>query len=249
MMEISLRNLSAPLRVLFSCFLLMIGIGYLAALTYLFLVDVEPHAAKGQGLIEGIAEKYHGAPTRLETALLGPMADRVGPEGRERILRWVRAGAKQENYESIKPVIDGACARCHSPNSLVKRPNGDPLPSFETYEKISEMAEINPGTSIAHLARVSHVHLFGLSFLFFLTGFIFSLSNTPTWFRVLLIVTPYAAIFVDIGAWWLTKWEELFAWVVVIGGALMGLALAGQILISLWEMWLANRMTDRRTAA
>jgi len=29
----------------------------------------------------------------------------------------------------------------------------------------------------------------------------------------------------------------VFAWVVVIGGALMGLALAAQILISLWEMW------------
>jgi hypothetical protein len=240
-MEISLRNLSLPLRVLFSSFLLMIGIGYLAALTYLFLVDVEPHAAKGQGLIEGIAEKYHGAPTRLETALRGPMADKIDFAGRARIFAWLRDGAKADTYESVKPLIDAACISCHSATSGIKRKNGDPVPSFETYEKLSDMAEINTGPSIAHLARVSHVHLFGISFLFFLTGFIFSMSSTPSWFRVLVIATPYAAIFADIGAWWLTKWEAFFAWVVVGGGALMGLALAGQILIPLWEMWLANR--------
>jgi len=241
MMDLTLRNLTLPLRVLFSCLLLMIGIGYLTALTYLFLVDVEPHTARGQGVIEGIAEKYHGAPTRLETALRGPMLDKVGPEGRANILRWIRDGAKPETYETIKPIIDTACVSCHSANSGVKRRNGEPVPSFESYEKISDMVELNPGPSIATLARVSHVHLFGISFLFFLTGLVFSLSETPVWFRVLLLVTPYAAIVADIGAWWLTKWEAFFAWVVVGGGALMGLALAGQILISLWEMWLGRR--------
>jgi hypothetical protein len=240
-METSLRDLTSPLRVLFTCFLLMIGIGYLAALTYLFLVDVEPHAAKGQGLIEGIAEKYHGAPTKLEIALQGPMSDKIDPAGKARLLAWLRDGAKEDSFQTIKPLIDAACASCHSANSGVKRKNGEPAPSFATYEEFSAVAEINVGPSIASLARVSHVHIFGISFLFFLTGFIFSLSSTPPWFRVLLIATPYAAIVADIGAWWLTKWEAFFAWVVVGGGALMGLALAGQILISLWEMWLANR--------
>jgi hypothetical protein len=239
MIETSLRNLSVPLRVLFTSFLLMIGIGYLAALTYLSLVDVEPHAAKGQGLIEGIAEKYHGAPTRLEVALRGAMADRIGPDEKERIYRWIRNGARADDYDTVKPVIEAACVKCHNPTSGVKKPNGESLPSFATYDDVLQVVEIDRGPTIAQLAKVSHVHLFGISFLFFVTGYIFSMSETAPWFRALVIVTPYAAILADIGAWWLTKWEAFFAWIVVIGGALMGLALAVQILVSLWEMWLS----------
>ena len=41
---ISLRDLPVTLRVLFSSFLIVVGIGYLMALSYLFLVDVEPHS-------------------------------------------------------------------------------------------------------------------------------------------------------------------------------------------------------------
>ncbi|OGA68278.1 MAG: hypothetical protein A3G81_02650 [Betaproteobacteria bacterium RIFCSPLOWO2_12_FULL_65_14] len=52
-----------------------------------------------------------------------------------------------------------------------------------------------------------------------------------------ILAMPFFAIWADIGSWWITKYEPVFAWVVVIGGALMGLALAAQILISLWEMW------------
>jgi hypothetical protein len=43
----------------------------------------------------------------------------------------------------------------------------------------------------------------------------------------------------DIGSWWATKYlSSLFAFTVIAGGALMGLSLALQILISLWEMWI-----------
>jgi hypothetical protein len=41
-------------------------------------------------------------------------------------------------------------------------------------------------------------------------------------------------------SWWFTKYVDpaFFAYVVVAGGACMGLALAAQIFISLWEMWI-----------
>ncbi len=238
---ISLRTLSLPMRALFSCFLLMIGLGYLAALSYLFLVDVAPHTAKGQGVIEGIAEKYHGAPTRLEVALRGPMADKINTADRQRIVSWIRAGAQPEAFAAIKPVIEANCITCHSAKSGVQRPGStEPVPSFETVDDLLRLVEIDTGPTIAQLAKVSHVHLFGISIIFLITGFIFALSETPASFRVLLIVVPYAAIFADIGAWWLTKWEAVFAWVVVIGGALMGAALGLQILISLFEMWIAR---------
>jgi len=75
---------------------------------------------------------------------------------------------------------------------------------------------------------------------------IFAHSETPAWFRIGLIVVPYAAILADVGSWWLTKWDTFFAVVVIVGGALMGLSLACQILISLWEMWIASPDSRRR---
>ncbi len=51
---------------------------------------------------------------------------------------------------------------------------------------------------------------------------------------------PRDLVLMDIGSWWFTKYLDpaFFAYVVVIGGAGMGLALAAQIFISLWEMWI-----------
>jgi len=240
-MTITLRTLPLPLRVLFTAFLLVLSVGYLTALVYLFYVDVEPHAAKGQGMIEGIAEKYHGKPTRLEMALQGPMKDRVGTEGKAKIMTWLRGGATAQDFELIKPVLEANCTGCHSANSGMKKASGEPLPSFGSYDEVSALAEIDTGLTIAGLAKVSHVHLFGISMIFVLTGFIFALGESPLWFRASVVALPYIAILADIGSWWLTKLSTVFAVVVLIGGALMGLALAVQILISLWEMWLPGR--------
>lgn len=86
---ITLRKLPIAFRVLFSSLLVLIGIGYLTALSLLFLVDIEPHLNIGQSVVEDISEQYHGLPsdTRLESALKGPMAAMASSEDRSRILK------------------------------------------------------------------------------------------------------------------------------------------------------------------
>src|SRR5215510_11724552 len=103
---ISLRDLPVTLRALFSSFLIVMGIGYLMALSYLFLVDVEPHQEAGQGVVEGISEKYHGSTsgTRLEAALRGTMADKLTAEERNQVFQWIRAGATADGYAKIEPL-------------------------------------------------------------------------------------------------------------------------------------------------
>jgi len=230
----SLRNLPIALRALFSSFLLMMGVGYVTALSYLFLVDVEPHQRMGMGLVAGISMKYHGTAggTRLESAMMGMMADKINPDDRQRVMHWIHGGASEAGYDSIKPIFDTNCVACHNPSS------GLQVPPLTDFQEVRKVAEIDAGPSIAQLARVSHVHLFGISIIFLLTGAIFSLSETPTWLRISLVVVPYLSILADIGSWWITKFDPAFAVIVIIGGGVMGLALAAQILISLWEMWL-----------
>ena len=104
------------------------------------------------------------------------------------------------------------------------------IPPLASFGAVRKVAKADTGTSLADLAEVSHIHLFGISIIFLLTGAIFALSETPIWVRVFLVVVPYLTILMDIGSWWFTKYLDpaFFAYVVVAGGACMGLALAAQ---------------------
>lgn len=233
----SLRELSLPLRALFTSFLLLTGVGYLMALLLLFLVDVSPHERMGMNLVPGIEMTYHGYTrgTRLEAALRGVMASQITAGDRDRVIQWIRSGATEAGYPQVKPIFDKDCVRCHGARA------GLGLAPLDSLESIRRFVTIDTGPGIAELARVSHVHLFGISIIFLLTGVIFALAETPVWLRVSLLVAPYLGIAADIGAWWATKAWAVFGVVVVIGGALIGISLAGQILISLWQMWIPPR--------
>ena len=113
-----------------------------------------------------------------------------------------------------------------------------PIPPLTSYDNIEKLLQTDPGENIVQLTRVSHIHLCGISLIFMVTGAIFALSETPLWLRVPLVVLPYLSIIMEVGSWWLTKYlEPAFAYVVIIGGV-MGFALAVQIFVSLWQMWI-----------
>jgi hypothetical protein len=231
---VTLRSLPIAFRALFSSFLILIGVGYLMALSYMYLVVIEPHQQMGQGLVAGISDEYHGMPkgkTLIESALMGPMADKISDADRTRVLKWVHDGAKAVAYPQVEPIFAANCTSCHMADA-------QSIPALASFEAVQKVAKVDTGTSITDLAKVSHIHLFGMSIIFLLTGAIFCLSKTPIWVRVFLVVVPYLTILMDIGSWWSTKYVDpaFFAYVVLAGGACMGLALAAQILIALWEM-------------
>ena len=231
---ITLRHLPIAFRALFSSFLTLIGLGYLAALSLLFLTDIEPHLGTKQSVIEDIAQHYHGLPsnTRLELALKGSMATMASADEKNRIIKWIHSGATKEGFAAVAPIFKNNCSACH--NAEINRT----IPTLTDYDDLKNVVKTDTGENIVELARVSHIHLFGISLIFMLTGSIFALSETPAWFRATVVSVPYLSIFLDIGSWWLTKYlSPTFAYIVVFGGGATGLALAAQILISLWDMW------------
>ncbi len=232
----TLKTISLPVKVLFTCFLLTIGIGYLSAITYLFLIDIEPHARDNMGIVQAVIIKYYGqrGTTRLEASLEGSMGDNVTPAQKRQISEWIRKGAPSVGFESIKPIFLDNCASCHSKES------GMPVPPLGTFEEVTAYTRIDLGQSIKSLVRVSHIHIFGMSFIFILTSWIFVLCEIDARWKALLVAIPFLAIWIDIGSWWVTKFEPFFAYTVIAGGVLMGFSLASQILISLWEIWLGK---------
>ncbi len=221
---------------MFTCLLLTIGIGYLFALTYLYLVEIEPHNAEGHGLLQDVIEKYYGkrGDTQLEAALNGAMGDNISAAEKEQVFLWIKGGATEKDYAAVAPIFQENCAMCHNPDS------GFPIPPLTSFEDVSVLTSMDMGQSVKGLVRVSHVHLFGMSFIFFMTGGIFALSEINVRWRCLLIATPFVAIWLDIGSWWFTKLEPIFAYTVIFGGFLMGISLFLQIVISLGEMWIWN---------
>ncbi len=229
----TLRTLPLPFRVLATVLLLTIGQGYLLAIVYLYVKDIGPHTEHGLGVVTSVVNKYYGKRevTRLEAALEGSMGGYLRPDEKQQVVEWIRQGAMEAEFVNIQPILERGCASCHSADA------GMGLGPLTTYAETVEYTSTDLGKSVLALVRVSHIHLFGMSFIFGLSGLIFAYSQTPPLFRSALIAIPFLSVWVDIGSWWFTKYEPLFAYTVVIGGAFMGLSLAGQIGISLYEMW------------
>ncbi len=226
-----LKDLPLSIRVLFTAFLLTLSIAYIFALLYLYLIDIEPHKKAGMGLLEATIHKYYGnrGNTRIERAIKGRMGERLSEEEKKEIFKWVARGATKEGYKKIKPIIDQNCVVCHNRNTG--------LIPLTTYEEVKAITNVDLGESIKALTRVSHIHLFGMSFIFILTGAIFSLSEINICVKIIILVLPFVAIWMDIGSWWFTKYKPVFAYTVIGGGILMALAFGAQVLISLYEMW------------
>ncbi|MBI5096774.1 MAG: hypothetical protein HZB32_03885 [Nitrospirae bacterium] len=227
-----LKGLPVPVKVLFTSFFLTVGIAYIFALLYLYLLDVEPHRGVGMGLLQATIHKYYGnrGDTRLEKTIRGTMGERLSPDEKKEISLWIREGATTGGFLKVKPIFDQNCTACHRP--------GSGLIPLTTYEEVRAITGIDLGESIRVLSRVSHIHLFGMSFIFILTGIIFSLSEIHLYLKTAIIALPFLAMWIDIGSWWFTKFQPAFAYTVIIGGVLMGFAFGAQVFISLYEMWL-----------
>ena len=221
-------------KLLYTAFLLLMATGYLMALVYLY-TSHEGHDGKPGVSIEDIVDTYYGnrSGTRLEAAVRGPMAGYVRQPGdRYELVAWLKSGASEPGYRTtVRPILERSCLQCHSPASGLK------IPDLSTYAGIKTVANVDTGESLHTLMKLSHIHLFGIGLVAFGIGFVFRLAAVGTWLKATLMVVPFAAIFADILAWFLTKWDPVYAYTVVIAGALLGLAWAGQILISLYQLW------------
>jgi hypothetical protein len=162
------------------------------------------------------------------------MAEYVSDFQKRQLVQWIRQGAGEADFVKVQPILTQACAECHSASS------GTGLPSLSSYTEIVRYTEVDLGQSMKSLVRVSHIHLFGMSFLFMFTSLIFVFSDIPSSVRAILVAIPFLAIWLDIGSWWFTKHDPIFAYIVIGGGVLMGLSLAMQIGISLYDMWFAR---------
>lgn len=220
-------------KLFFTAFLLLMGVGYLMAMTYLY-TSHEGHDGKPGLSVQDIVDTYYGnrSGTRLEAAIRGPMAGYIQLEDRHVMVEWLKSGAPEKDYlPRIHPILEKTCLNCHTAAS------GLNVPDFSNYAGLRAVAEVDTGESVHTLMKLSHIHLFGVGLVAFGLGMIFRHAALRPWLKNTLLLLPFIAIFTDILAWFLTKWDPVYAYIVIVAGASLGLAWAAQILISLYQLW------------
>ncbi|MFZ1547252.1 MAG: elongation factor-1 alpha [Candidatus Nitrotoga sp.] len=233
---LNLPNLPTPVKVLFSGYLLAIGLGLCMAGLQIMLTHGKADGKPGLSL-DDIIYSYYGnrSGSTLESKLHGSMKGMGTPEARLDIIKWVRNGAPEAEWElHFKDTFQRNCVQCHG--------SIPGIADFSKYEDVKNVAKIDEGASIQTLTRSSHIHLFGISFIFFFVGFIFSFAvGVPKWLKISAIATPFVFLIIDVFSWWLTKWNPNFAWLTLIGG--FGYSIAATIMwfISMYQILILSR--------
>jgi hypothetical protein len=230
-------ELPLSLRVLYTSALCILGSGYLFGLIYLFHVNSGRDGNPMNLSYEDIVISYagNGKVSKLESALRGPMSTMLPPDEAKGLLTWAQSGAERATYDaSAKAILDKRCLSCHdgsNPHSL----------NLSGYDNIKATTAQDTGTDIFTLVRVSHIHLFGITFIFFLVGLIFSHAYVrPVWLKCVLMGAPFFCLFVDVISWYLVKIYHPFAWATMGAGGLMGLSFAIMWGISIYQMWFSR---------
>jgi hypothetical protein len=230
-----LKDHDAPIKVLFTGYLCTVGIGYLFALIQILFTHGMADGKFGLS-VDDIVYSYYGnrSGTVLEQKLNGSMKDNAPEQERFKIMEWVRDGADSDDYKTdgIDKIIENRCVMCHN-----KEAPG--IPDFTKFEALKALTTQDTGATFASLTRVSHVHMFGISFIFMFVGLIFSFAETTTTqYKCIAIGMPYAFLVADILSWWLTKIHPMFAWLVIFAGMGMGVSFIFMWVTAILEMWL-----------
>ncbi len=230
-------ELPFSMRVLYTAALLVLGLGYMFAGIYLFHTysgrDGNPMTLSYDDLV--IAYTGTGKGSRLESALRGPMSNMLPPDELNILVGWVQQGAEKAKYEAgIKGIIDKRCMSCHDGSN----PHLVNMSSFDNMKKVTEQ---DTGTDIFTLVRVSHIHMFGMTFIFFLMGLIFSHAYwRPVWLKGAIVGLPFLCLALDILSWYMVKLYHPFAFVTMAAGGIQGMSFALMWVVSMYQLWFSG---------
>ena len=228
------QELPTSMRVLFTGTLLVLGLGYLFASIYVYAAHSGADGKPGLS-VEEIKVTYSGqeGTTLLESALQGPMSGMLPQRQMAEMLDWIHSGADKKTYTSkIEAIVKENCLSCHDGSN----PH---LPNLDGYENMQTVVAQNTGEDLFTMVRVSHIHLFGMTFIFFIMGFIFSHAfMRPVWLKAAVIALPFFGIMLDVLGWYITKVFTPWAWVVLFAGVFNAVAFGIMWVVSMYQIWI-----------
>jgi len=232
----ALRDFPAPLKVVLSLTLAVLGAGYMVALCNLYLTYNLTDGTPGLS-VSDLRRAFYGnrENTKLAAKIDGGsmMQFLPRPGDKERILSWIQDGADQAGYEKIvRPILTENCVRCHNPSGLQR------FAPLTNYDQVMAVTQVDRGEPLNLWARVAHTHLQSIAMIFLVLGGVFSFTSTPQPRKIVLLVLPFAALVVDFGSRFLARYYPGIVYLMMLSGAVMGLLFAVFIVVPLYEMWM-----------
>jgi hypothetical protein len=221
-------------KLAITLFLCVAGMGYVFGLFNIYFnyggVDGKP----GFSLADvRIAFHGSGGVSTLEKAVDGAMKGNFASDAEyNKVKAWLKAGAKEADFSSVKDVFANSCTSCHSTDA---KTGGVAL---ESYAEVSTVLQTDAGKSIPRLVMLSHLHVMGILSLVFLLCLVFSFTAFAEPVKIVVMAFSLCSIVADIGSWWLAKFFGAMAPLVILGGACLGISYLALILLPLYDLWL-----------
>jgi hypothetical protein len=141
----------------------------------------------------------------------------------------------------IKALFTERCVRCHAPDGDDAQAAKFPLDKFD---HLQEYAKVDAGAgtmSLPALTQSTHAHLLTFAVLWAVTGLVIAFSSYPAWIRNWLAPIVLIAQVADVACWWLARLDGNFgvhfAQAIVVTGGIVGIGLALQIVLGLFDLF------------
>lgn len=145
------------------------------------------------------------------------------------LLAWLEAGASKDSYDDND--FEVPAGKLKSPitkDFVVGAP--DPVRPIVSLRQID----------FDSLVQSTHAHMLTFALLWTATGLIFAFTSYPLWMRLMLAPVVLLAQIADVLCWWLARLPDVgpyFAVAILGTGAIVGLGVVLQILLSLFNMF------------
>ena len=157
----------------------------------------------------------------------------------------------------VKSIIDARCSKCHGDEGLQGKKKLVDYSDFADVLEVPTAGNTSRQMSLERLTESTHLHLLSFAMLWALTGLVFAFSSYPVWLRCVLAPLVLVAQVADVSCWWLARLAGVgpyFALTIMGTGAVVGLGLGLQIVLSLINMYgepngAVRRLLLRRHAA
>jgi hypothetical protein len=235
--QFRLAQLPASARVVISCFVALMGIGYLVSIFHMYNTYSMADGKAGltpqdvQLQIAGKREK-----TLLESKIAGGSMEQylTDPAQRTTMLAWIHGGASEARFGTVQPIFAKNCQGCHKSDGAAKF---RPLTNFA---QVATVTKVDRGETPATWARVAHIHVQSIGMIFFLMGMVFCFCGLPEKLKMLIAPLPFLSLVLDFGVRAMVPTYPFLVYVVMGAGAIGGLSTAIIVLTTFWELWLAT---------
>lgn len=236
--------------------LLVVMLGGMVS-SFLHLVEHHENRDERPGLtMDDVRGAYHGirttAPMLMALEQNHPAemdmdgAAALGPDDRRVLLDWLAGDRISSDYDNLDlgdaapvEIIAASCLHCHSRQATQGDGVGERLP-LDYWNDVKTLAfsrDISP-TSIEILNVSTHTHALSLATLSLVICLMLVGTRWPRAIVGAAALLIGLGLLSDLAAQWITRSFETFAWVIVIGGTIFGVATSLAAVAIVLDLWL-----------